>query len=97
VTDLFNQSLPVNHPNQTYVCEGLNVTGSNPYINNPYEGQQFMWFLYFFGGLNKTEKDAIWAFKRPQLVSVDWAYKGYPNVTVQKGEFVLRLNFSEIC
>ncbi|KAF8499481.1 putative GPI anchored protein [Hysterangium stoloniferum] len=84
VTDIANQSLPVDHPSQSYVCEGANGPG-NPYLNDPYEGQQFMWFLFFFGGLSQTEKDAIWAFKRPQLVSVDWTEPGFSPVTVQKG------------
>ncbi|KAF8576240.1 putative GPI anchored protein [Ramaria rubella] len=83
VTDL-NQSLPINSLAQAYICEGLGGSG-NPYINDPYEGQGFMWYLYLFGGLNQTEKDAIWSFKRPQLVSVDWSAHGYENVTVQKG------------
>ncbi|RDB22231.1 hypothetical protein Hypma_010743 [Hypsizygus marmoreus] len=84
VTDLANQSLPIDHPAQTYVCEGLNSSG-NPYINDPYEGQQFMFYLYLFGDLSQTEKDALLAFKRPQLVSVDWSYPGYKSITVQKG------------
>lgn len=37
VTSIHNQSLVVNHPDQTYTCEGLN-SGGNPYINDPYEG-----------------------------------------------------------
>ena len=46
-----------------------------------------MWFLFLFGGLNQTEKEALLAFKRPQLVSIDWSFPGYPNITVQKGGF----------
>ncbi|KIJ34150.1 hypothetical protein M422DRAFT_182470 [Sphaerobolus stellatus SS14] len=84
VTDIANQSLPLNDPAQSYVCEGQNNPG-NPYINDPYEGQQFMWFLYFFGGLNQMDKEALLAFKRPQLVSVDWTRPGLSPVTVQKG------------
>ncbi|KAF8178917.1 putative GPI anchored protein [Pholiota molesta] len=79
VTDIANQSLPVNHPSQSYVCEG------SSYIDDPYEGEAFMYFLYLFGNLNATEKEALLAFKRPQLVSVDWNSPGYESVNVQKG------------
>lgn len=44
-----------------------------------------MYFLYLFGNLNATEKEALLAFKRPQLVSVDWNSPGYESVNVQKG------------
>ncbi|TFK35374.1 hypothetical protein BDQ12DRAFT_635257 [Crucibulum laeve] len=84
VTTIANQSLPVNHPAQSYVCEGLN-SGGNPFINDPYEGQQFMFFLQLYGGLNQSDIDALWEFKRPQLVSVDWSFPGYGSITVQKG------------
>ncbi|PPQ71558.1 hypothetical protein CVT24_006439 [Panaeolus cyanescens] len=84
VVDIADQSKTVDDPTQTYQCEGLN-SGGNPFINDPYEGQQFMWFLYFFGGLNATEKAALLEFKRPQLVAVDWSRPGFPNVIVQKG------------
>ncbi|KAF8997584.1 hypothetical protein BDQ17DRAFT_1363055 [Cyathus striatus] len=53
------------------VTNGLD-SGGNPYLNDPYEGQQFMWFIYLFTGLNETEKQAIWDFKRLQLVAIDW-------------------------
>jgi len=48
-----------------------------------------MWFLYFFGGLNQTEKQALLEFKRPQLVAVDWKRPGFPPITVQKGKVYL--------
>jgi len=84
VTTIKDQTLPIDHPDQTYNCEGINNPG-NPFINDPYEGQSFMFFLYLFGNLNQTEKTALLEFKRPQLVSVDWTMSGYQDVTVQKG------------
>lgn len=57
------------------------------FFNFRLTGQQFMWFLYFFGGLNATEKGALLSFKRPQLVAIDWSRPGFSNVTVQKGMF----------
>ncbi|KXN83534.1 hypothetical protein AN958_01243 [Leucoagaricus sp. SymC.cos] len=74
VTAIGNQSLPIDHPDQSYICEGLD-SGGNP----------FMFFLYLFGNLNQTAKNALLEFKRPQLVSIDWSVPGYENVTVQKG------------
>jgi hypothetical protein len=44
-----------------------------------------MFFFYLFGNLSQTDKEALLAFKRPQLVAVDWSMTGYQNVTVQKG------------
>ncbi|KAJ3568519.1 hypothetical protein NP233_g5665 [Leucocoprinus birnbaumii] len=84
VAAINNQSLTVDHPDQSYTCEGLG-SGGNPFIDDPYEGQSFMFFLYLFGSLNQTDKTALLEFKRPQLVSVDWAMQGYQNVSVQKG------------
>jgi hypothetical protein len=74
-----NQSLPINHPLQKYECEGTGV------LNDPYEGELFAWWLYFFGGLDGKEKDAIWRVKRGQLVSVEYLMGGVGPITVQKG------------
>lgn len=74
-----NQSLAVNDPKQSYKCEG------NATLNDPYEGELFAWWLYFFGNLSRTEQEAIWVVKRPQLVRVDYNSTRYPPITVQKG------------
>jgi hypothetical protein len=46
-----------------------------------------MFFFYLFGpDLSQKDKEALLAFKRPQLVAVDWSMPGgYRNVTVQRG------------
>jgi hypothetical protein len=44
-----------------------------------------MYFLYFFGGLSSIEKEALLAFKRAKLVSIDWNHPGLKSITVQKG------------
>jgi hypothetical protein len=41
-------------------------------LNDPYEGELFTWWMYFFGGLSKTDKQALWQIKRPQLVAVNY-------------------------
>jgi hypothetical protein len=87
VTTISDQSLPVNHPSQTYKCEG---TGT---LDDPYEGELFMWWLYFFGGVSKKDKALLWEVKRPQLVSVDYNMGGVGPITVQKGMF----NFEGNC
>ncbi len=41
-------------------------------LNDPYEGELFTWWLYFFGGLSKADKTDLWTIKRPQLVAVNY-------------------------
>jgi len=72
-------SLPVNHPRQNYSCQGTDV------LNDPYEGELFTWWLYFFGGLSVHDRNLLWTAKRKQLVRVDYKMDGYGPVTVQKG------------
>ena len=79
VTDLRNQSLPVHDPNQGYVCEGSGL------IDDPYEGELFTWWLYFFGGLPAADKAALWQVKRPQLRNVEYYQGGVGPITVQQG------------
>jgi len=74
-----NQSLHVNSPDQNYSCEGFGV------LNDPYEGELFTWWLYFFGGLARREKNLLWKVKRPQLVSVEYSMGNIGPITVQKG------------
>lgn len=42
VTAIGNQSTPMGAPNQSYGCEGSQT------LNDPYEGELFTWWLYFF-------------------------------------------------
>ncbi|EAW07211.1 endo-beta-1,2-glucanase [Aspergillus clavatus NRRL 1] len=79
VSSIKNQSLPVDHPDQGYACEG---TGR---LNDPYEGELFTFWLQFFGGLSDADVAAIWAAKKPQLVSVDYHMGNIGPITVQKG------------
>lgn len=77
VVDL-KQNLSPNDPKQNYTCEGTDV------LNDPYEGELFTWWLYFFGGLSTSQKQGLWVAKRPKLQSVEY----HPNrraVTVQEG------------
>lgn len=79
VTDIKNQSLPVDHPDQGYSCEG---TGR---LNDPYEGELFTFWLQFFGGLSDTDIEQLWAAKKPLLQSVDYHMGKVGPITVQKG------------
>jgi hypothetical protein len=84
VTDLANQSLPVDDPAQSYKCEG---TGT---LNDPYEGELFTWWLDLYGGLFEKDKDLLWEVKRPQLVRINYQSPTLSspiksNITVQKG------------
>jgi hypothetical protein len=67
VVDL-NQTLAPNAPGQNITCEGQQTS----ILNDPYEGELFTWWLYFFGGLSRTDKQALWQIKRPQLVAVNY-------------------------
>ncbi|KAJ5662378.1 uncharacterized protein N7477_009994 [Penicillium maclennaniae] len=79
VIDLKDQSLPIDHPDQSYTCEGDGL------LNDPYEGELFTFWLQFFGGLSDSDKEALWNVKRPQLVSVDYHMGDFGPITVQKG------------
>ena len=79
VTDIKNQSLHVNDPQQSYACEGSGT------LDDPYEGELFTWWLYFFGGISQEDKNLLWKVKRPQLVSVEYNIGGVGPITVQKG------------
>lgn len=74
-----NQSLSPADPAQNYTCEGADV------LNDPYEGELFAWWLYFFGGLPAKDKEAIWVAKRPKLESVEYHMGDVGPITVQKG------------
>ena len=81
MTTIRDQFLPVGASNQSYTCEG------NQTLNDPYEGELFTWWLYFFSpDLTPSDKAELWFAKRPQLVSVDWrSNTTLGDVTVQKG------------
>lgn len=78
-----NQSLPVHHVSQSYACEGTAA------LDDPYEGELFTWWLYFFGRLSKSEKESLWKVKRAKLISVEYEMGGIGPITVQKGEGIL--------
>lgn len=80
VVDIKDQSLPVHHPGQSYACEG------SSYLDDPFEGELFTWWLQFFGGLSDLEIENLWTFKRAKLESVDYHMGKYGPITVQKGE-----------
>jgi hypothetical protein len=67
VVDL-NQTLAPNAPGQNITCEGQQTS----ILDDPYEGELFTWWLYFFGGLPRTDRQALWQIKRPQLVAVNY-------------------------
>jgi len=79
VTTIQNQALQVNDPGQSYKCEGSGR------LDDPYEGELFTWWLYFFGGLSQHDKDLLWIVKRPKLQSVEYNMGGVGPITVQKG------------
>ena len=64
VADL-NQTVSPTSPHQNYTCEGQQTS----LLNDPYEGELFTWWLYFFGSLSDLDKETLWYFKRPQLVA----------------------------
>ena len=62
VTAIGDQTLPVDHPDQTYKCE------NEDRIDDPYEGELVPYFFHLFGDLPDEDKEALWEYKRPQLV-----------------------------
>lgn len=77
--DLANQSWPINHPEQTYTCE------TNSTLDDPYEGELFTWWLYFYSDLPKQDKELLWEVKRAKLVNVEYNKGGVGPITVQEG------------
>lgn len=84
VIDIKDQSLPVNHPDQSYLCETKDL------LDDPFEGEVFTFWLQFFGGLSKADKQALWEVKKSQLVSVDYELGEFGPITVQKGLLIPR-------
>lgn len=82
VTTIKNQSLPVDHPDQGYACEGSGR------LNDPYESELFTFWLQFFGGLSDEDVEQLWAVKKPMLQSVDYHMGHVGPITVQKGTSV---------
>jgi hypothetical protein len=91
VTDIGNQSFQVHDPRQNYTCEGSGT------LNDPYEGELFTWWLYFFGGLSNKDKALLWQVKRPQLVNVEYTLDPAGPITVQKGITKASPCLSELC
>lgn len=48
-------------------------------------GQSFTYFLQLFTSISSSEKSALWAFKRPQLVATTWTRPGFAPLTIQRG------------
>ena len=67
VVDL-NQTVSPTSPHQNYTCE----PGDPGTLNDPYEGELFTWWLYFYSDLSATDKEQLWLYKRPQLQAVNY-------------------------
>ncbi|KAH6888458.1 hypothetical protein B0T10DRAFT_514173 [Thelonectria olida] len=79
VTEMADQTLPVNHPDQTYKCE------TATYLDDPYEGELLTYFLQFFGDISAKEKKKLWEYKRAKLESDEYNMGGVGPITVRKG------------
>lgn len=79
VTKIKDQTLPLADPQQSYACE------SADYLDDPYEGELFAYFLHAFGGLDRREKRALWQAKRAKLVKVEYNEGGIGPITVEQG------------
>lgn len=79
VTKIADQTRPVDDPEQSYECESPN------YLDDPYEGELFTYFIHLFSSLSKEDKDKLWEVKRAKLVSVEYNMGGVGPITVEKG------------
>ncbi|KAK3181672.1 hypothetical protein K4F52_007050 [Lecanicillium sp. MT-2017a] len=79
VTKIADQTLPINDPEQSYECE------TPTYLDDPYEGELFTYFIHLFGKLSKEEKEKLWEVKREKLVSVEYEMGGVGPITVEQG------------
>lgn len=80
VTQIGDQYLPTDHPDQSYKCEGSGR------LDDPYEGELVAYFFHLFGDLSDEEKDAIWEVKRPMLVKKEYNLGGVGPITVERGK-----------
>ena len=91
-------------PAQNYTCE----PGDPGTLNDPYEGELFTWWLYFYGNLPRIDRDMLWTVKRPQLLAVNYTgsivntsdsysiatnYSGNPVVSRQIGPITVQKGF----
>lgn len=88
MTKIADQTLPVNDPEQSYECE------TPTYLDDPYEGELFTYFIHLFSKLSKEEKEKLWEVKRDKLVSVEYEMGGVGPITVEQGT-VVNLSFFE--
>ena len=84
VTEIADQTLPVDHPKQSYRCE------TETYLDDPYEGELFTYFLQFFSKLSKADKKKLWEYKRPKLEKTEYSQGGVGPITVRKGLLIQR-------
>jgi hypothetical protein len=70
-------------PRQTYSCQG------NGYLDDPYEGELFTFFVQFFGGISSDDVEQIWRVKAPQLVKKEYNIGNVGPITVQEGSLSL--------
>lgn len=82
VTEIADQYLPVDHPDQSYKCEGEGR------LDDPYEGELVPYFFHLFGGLSDGEKDSLWEAKREMLVKNEYNLGGVGPITVERGEWL---------
>jgi len=72
------------HPNN---YETPNPCGHPCYLDDPYEGELFVWLLEFFGGISQSEADKIWIKKRKRLESVNYITENGDKITCQRGHW----------
>lgn len=84
VTAISDQTLPVNHKQQSYKCE------TETYLDDPYEGELLTYFLQFFTNLSKKDKQTLWEYKRPKLEKAEYNKSGVGPITVRKGMYYLK-------
>jgi hypothetical protein len=87
VVDL-NQTVSPTSPSQNYTCE----PGDTGTLNDPYEGELFTWWLYFYGNLSRCDRNALWTYKRPQLQAIN--YTG--SIVNTSFSYSLPTNYSEL-
>ena len=81
VTTIGDMHLPVDHPDQTYECEG------DGRINDPYEGELVPYIFHLLGDFDEKEKEALWEAKRDMLVEMEYDQGGVGPITVERGTY----------
>jgi len=76
IKNIYANPTPDNYQNENEAHLG--------FLNDPYEGELFQFYLVMFGGLPQKDIDLIWSRNIPNIVAIDYKTP-LGNITVERG------------